>query len=98
MKTDEWQDKVKRLLKSEIVRRGITYEQLVLLLSDIGVAETKASIDSKMSRGTFSAVFLIQCLIAIGCKSFCPELTPDMVEERAALYKKRQHDHAIQKS
>ena len=85
----DWNDKVKRLLKSEIVRRGITYEQLVDLLQDIGVEETKASIDSKMSRGTFSAAFLIQCLVAIGCKSFCPEVSADMVEEPRSIYKSK---------
>ena len=92
-----WQDKVKRLLKSEIVKRGITHEQLVDLLADIGVKETKASIDSKMSRGTFSAVFLVQCLIAIGCKSFCPEISADMVEEPRIIYKtKKKNVYEIQ--
>ena len=92
-----WQDKVKRLLKSEIVKRGITHEQLVDLLADIGVEETKASIDSKMSRGTFSAVFLVQCLIAIGCKSFCPEISADMVEEPRIIYKtKKKNVYEIQ--
>lgn len=89
MNSSEWNDKVKRLLKSEIVRRGISYEQLIDLLSDMGVKETKASIDSKMSRGTFSAVFLIQCLIAIGCRSFCPEISADMVEEPSIFYKSK---------
>lgn len=89
MASSIWHDKVKRLLKSEIVRRGITYERLVELLADIGVNETKASIDSKMSRGTFSAAFLIQCLIAIGCTSFCPEISADMVEEPLERYKSK---------
>lgn len=97
MNANIWQDKVKRLLKSEIVKRGITHEQLVDLLADIGVKETKASIDSKMSRGTFSAVFLVQCLIAIGCKSFCPEISADMVEEPRIIYKtKKKNVYEIQ--
>ena len=97
MNANIWQDKVKRLLKSEIVKRGITHEQLVDLLADIGVEETKASIDSKMSRGTFSAVFLVQCLIAIGCKSFCPEISADMVEEPRIIYKtKKKNVYEIQ--
>ncbi len=87
MAPSNWNDKVKRLLKSELVRRGISYEQLVDLLADIGVEETKASIDSKMSRGTFSAAFLIQCLSSIGCKSFCPDISADMVEEPRLVYK-----------
>ncbi len=62
-----WDDKAKRLLKSEMVKRGFTNSDLVGLLNDIGVEETKASIDSKISRGSFSATFLLQCLTVIGC-------------------------------
>lgn len=62
-----WDDKAKRLLKSEMVKRGITNADLVGLLNEIGVEETKASIDSKISRGSFSATFLLQCLTVIGC-------------------------------
>ncbi|AZI54080.1 MULTISPECIES: DUF6471 domain-containing protein [Epilithonimonas] len=62
-----WDDKAKRLLKSEMVKRGFTNADLVGLLNDIGIEETKASIDSKISRGSFSATFLLQCLTVIGC-------------------------------
>ncbi|WP_425657602.1 DUF6471 domain-containing protein [Tenacibaculum ascidiaceicola] len=64
----DWNDKVKRLLKSELVRRGISNSDLVNMLQLIGVEETKSSIDSKISRGTFSAAFFLQCLTAIGCE------------------------------
>ncbi|MFN0048556.1 MAG: DUF6471 domain-containing protein [Cytophagales bacterium] len=62
-----WDDKAKRLLKSELVKRGVSNADLVLLLNEIGVEETKASIDSKISRGSFSATFLLQCLTVVGC-------------------------------
>jgi len=62
-----WDDKAKRLLKSELVKRGVSNTDLVLLLNEIGVEETKAGIDSKISRGSFSATFLLQCLSVIGC-------------------------------
>ncbi|MFZ4672589.1 MAG: DUF6471 domain-containing protein [Flavobacterium sp.] len=62
-----WDDKAKRLLKSEMVKRGFSNADLVALLNEIGVEETKASIDSKISRGSFSATFLLQCLTVIGC-------------------------------
>lgn len=89
MEAVDWNDKAKRLLRSELVRRGISHEQLVELLAEIDVFETKASIDSKISRGTFSAAFLIQCLQAIGCKSFVPEISADLVEEPKNLYRKK---------
>jgi len=62
-----WNDKAKRLLKSELIKRGISNSELALLLKAIGVEETKASIDSKISRGSFSASFFIQCLSVIRC-------------------------------
>jgi hypothetical protein len=86
-KTD-WNEKAKRLLKSELIRRGVNTEDLVVLLENIGVEETKASIDSKISRGSFSAAFLIQCLNAMGVCSFVPEIDSQMmVSEPIVLYK-----------
>ena len=69
----DWNEKTKRLLKSELMKRGISNSDLVLLLKEIDVEETKASIDSKISRGTFSASFFLQCLSVIGCNKFTIE-------------------------
>jgi hypothetical protein len=63
-KTD-WEARVANLLKAEVKRKGITYAQLVERLADIGVVEAEVNIRNKLSRGKFSAVFLIQCLTAI---------------------------------
>lgn len=65
----DWNDNSKRILKSELVRKGISNLDLSKLLNDIGVEETKSSIDSKISRGTFSASFFLQCLTVIGCNN-----------------------------
>lgn len=65
----EWEDKVKRLLKAELARKGITYAQLVGKLADVGVMDSEPNIRNKISRGKFTAVFLIQCLEAVGCSS-----------------------------
>lgn len=63
----EWNNKVKRILKSELVKRGVSTEDLTTLLNENGCVETKSSIDSKISRGTFSASFFMQSLYVIGC-------------------------------
>ncbi len=62
-----WNNKVKRILKSELVKRGVSTDDLVTLLNENGCSETKSSVDSKISRGTFSASFFMQCLFVIGC-------------------------------
>lgn len=63
----DWNDKAKRLLKSELVLRGISNSDLAELFLKVGVEETKSSIDSKISRGTFSASFFLHALALIGC-------------------------------
>jgi len=65
----EWEDKVKGLLKGELKRRGLSYADLVGKLADIGVMDSEPNIRNKLSRGKFTAVFLIQCLQAIGATS-----------------------------
>lgn len=61
-----WEAKVKGLLKSELKRRNVSYSQLVEKLAAIGVVDSEPNIRNKLSRGKFTAVFLIQCLEAIG--------------------------------
>ncbi|TXH39317.1 MAG: hypothetical protein E6Q98_01050 [Rhodospirillaceae bacterium] len=65
----DWSAKVKGLLKAELKRRSVTYAQLVDKLAEIGVKETEVNIRNKIARGGFTAVFLIQCLEAIGSKT-----------------------------
>jgi uncharacterized protein DUF6471 len=64
-KTD-WELKAANLLKAELKRKGVTYAQLVEKLGDIGIHEREANIRNKLSRGKFTAAFLIACLDAIG--------------------------------
>ncbi len=67
--TAEWQLRVKALLKAELKRRNVTYAGLADHLAAIGVHETEPNIRNKIARGGFNAVFFLQCLSAIGCKT-----------------------------
>lgn len=62
----EWETKAANLLKAELKRKGVTYAQLVEKLSEIGISEKEANVRNKLSRGKFSAAFLLQCLEAVG--------------------------------
>jgi 3-mercaptopyruvate sulfurtransferase SseA len=64
-----WTDQVRGLLKAELKKRNVSYKQLAEMLGEIGVSETDRNIANKLARGGFSAVFLIQCLSAIGCET-----------------------------
>jgi hypothetical protein len=53
-------------MKGALKQAGVTYEDLAVRLQDFGFKETKASIASKLSRGSFSATFMIAVLKTIG--------------------------------
>lgn len=62
----EFETRAKNLLKGELKRRGVTYAQLAEKLGAIGVVENERNLNNKISRGGFTAAFMLQCLTAIG--------------------------------
>jgi hypothetical protein len=63
----EWAERAKRLVKVELKRADVTYEELARRLrEDHGLEETAASIGNKLSRGTFPASFFLAVMRAIG--------------------------------
>ncbi|ESX92478.1 DUF6471 domain-containing protein [Mesorhizobium sp. LNJC403B00] len=67
--TVEYETKAKNLLKSELKRKGVTYAQLAEKLAAMDIHETERNLNNKISRGGFSAAFLLQCLTAIGSQT-----------------------------
>ena len=57
------------LLKGELKRWNVSKGQLVEKLAAIGVMDSEPNIRNKLNRDKFTAVFLIQCLEAIGSSS-----------------------------
>ncbi|RWP19280.1 MAG: hypothetical protein EOR00_09245 [Mesorhizobium sp.] len=66
--TVEYETRAKNLLKAELKRKGVTYAQLAEKLAAMGIHETERNLNNKISRGGFTAAFLIQCLVAIGTR------------------------------
>ncbi|SME94188.1 hypothetical protein SAMN06265365_101653 [Tistlia consotensis] len=64
----DWEAKARGLIRSEMARQGITYSQLQQKLESIGVHEDERNLRNKVSRGKFTAAFLLQCLEAIGTR------------------------------
>jgi hypothetical protein len=63
---EKWQERARRLLKAELAREGLSYKELVERLEKTGLKTSPQNIANQMSRGGFSAAFLLQCLHAIG--------------------------------
>lgn len=58
---NEWESKAANLLKAELKRKGVTYAHLAEL-----IGEKEVNIRNKLSRGKFSAAFMLQALSSIG--------------------------------
>ncbi len=63
--TREYETRAKNLLKGELKRKGLSYKDLAERLAAIGVNENERNLNNKISRGGFTAAFLLQCLDAI---------------------------------
>lgn len=61
-----WTDLPKVIIRVEMTKRGMTYADLVEALGKIGVIEDERNLRNKIARSTFSASFLLQCLVAMG--------------------------------
>lgn len=55
-----------KILKTELVKHDLNYPELQKKLEAIGVIESVEVIRNKMMLGTFSAIFFLQCLHAMG--------------------------------
>lgn len=54
---------------TEMGRQNVIYSQLVERLESIGVTEDERNLRNKVSRGKFTAAFMLQCLVALGSHS-----------------------------
>jgi hypothetical protein len=77
----DWNKLAANILKAELKRRGMTYDQLHEKLVALGITDTTNSIKVKVSRGAFQFAFFLQCAAAIGIKNLrLDELTENIKE------------------
>lgn len=57
----DWEAKAANILKAELKRQGVTYAQLAEMIGD-----KEPNVRNKLSRGKFSAAYMLQCVSAIG--------------------------------
>ena len=60
-----WEELGKNILRAEMMRRGVSYAGLAERLAGIGITDNELNLRNKVSRGRFTAVFLLQCLKAL---------------------------------
>jgi hypothetical protein len=68
-KGKDWTAQVKGILKAELKRRDVSYADLAAKLAAIGIKDNERNIANKIARGSFTAVFFVQCMDAIGART-----------------------------
>lgn len=61
----DWEAKARGILRAEMAKQNVTYSQLLERLRTIGVEEDERNLRNKVSRGKFTAAFMLQCLAAL---------------------------------
>jgi len=88
---------VRSVIRSEMVKRDISFAQLTAMLSAVGhLDEDERNVRNKVARGTFSAAFFAQCMAAMGMKTLNVDLLDAMYAD-AKVNKPREDRLAAEK-
>lgn len=60
-----YEERAKDLLRAKMKKIGTDYEALADGLNDMGIVISARGLENKISRGGFSAAFLLQCIDAL---------------------------------
>lgn len=61
-----WEELAKNILRAQMMANGVSYAALAERLAAFGITDNELNLRNKVSRGRFTAVFLMQCLTALG--------------------------------
>lgn len=64
----DWRELVSRVLKSEMTKRKLKYEDLSQLLAEQGTKQSAANLRNKINRGILGADLFIQLLLVMNVK------------------------------
>ena len=68
MSKGDWKETAKNLLRAEIKRRGLTVKDVCDRLTEHGEGMSPGSFNNKISRGGFSAAWMLQVFGVLGSK------------------------------
>lgn len=67
--TADWKAEAKQIIRAELKRRDLSYADLAKRMEAIGLRVNERTIANKIASGGFSAVFFLQCMVAIGVQN-----------------------------
>lgn len=76
----DWRDVVSRLLKSEMSKRKLKYEELSQLLEAQGTSQTAANLRNKINRGILGADLFVQILFVLNVQHLNKDVLSDIIK------------------
>jgi len=67
-KTSDWRNLVQRLLKTELSKKGVKYQDLSDKLSAVGVDQSADNLRNKINKGILGADLLLQIVFVLNIK------------------------------
>ncbi len=61
-----WAKRAKAIVRAEMVKRDLTYQDLERLLGLMGVEKTAGNLATRISSGAFGAQLFLQVMVAMG--------------------------------
>lgn len=81
---DYWAQEAAGILKGLLARDDVGYKQLANKLETMGFEETPRQLRNKINRGTFSFLFFLRCLGALGYEDIRFTLRPPKPKSEAS--------------
>lgn len=88
--SNDWRNLVQRLLKAELSKKGIKYQDLSEKLASIGVNQSADNLRNKVNKGILGADLLLQIMFVLNIKQIRHEDVDDMLRDICSLGS--QHD------
>ncbi len=77
----DWRELVSRLVKSEMSKRKVRYDELSKRLADHGTVQTADNLRNKVNRGIMGADLLLQIMYVLNLQQIDRELLEEILKD-----------------
>ena len=64
-----WAKRAKAIVRAEMVRRDLSYQDLELMLKRIGIEKTSGNLATRITSGAFGVQLFLQVMVAMGVRN-----------------------------
>ena len=84
-KPADWRQVVQRLLKAEMSKRGVKYQDLSTRLSSIGVNQSADNLRNKVNKGILGADLLLQIMFVLNMRKIARDEIEDIFADMGVI-------------